>query len=124
MKDTKLRGIVLSAFYEQRRGDMYCPTPQEFGGIMTERDLASISEQLGEHGLLNWKSIRYLDGNHTGMGRISALGIDVVEGVATPDIKVEFVQSKTINVSGSSNVVVGNNNTMSVSGHVIALGKV
>ena len=45
-----------------------------------------------------------------GMGKINAFGIDVIEGDAQPDLKVEFVQNKTINISGSSNVIVGDSN--------------
>ena len=48
------------------------------------------------------------------MGKINAFGIDVVEREATPDIKVEFVQNQTINITGSSNVVVGDNNAQAV----------
>jgi hypothetical protein len=38
----------------------------------------------------------------------------VVEREATPDIKVEFVTNQTINISGSTNVVVGDHNTQTV----------
>ena len=50
----------------------------------------------------------------TGLGKINAFGIDVVEREATPDIKVEFVKNQTINITGSTNVVVGNNNAQTV----------
>lgn len=52
------------------------------------------------------------------MGKISAFGIDVVEGAATPDIKVEFVQNKSINITGSSNVIVGDHNQQNISNYV------
>ena len=43
-----------------------------------------------------------------------AFGIDVVEHGVTPDIKVEFVHNQTVNITGSSNVVVGDNNSQTV----------
>ena len=47
---------------------------------------------------------------HNGLGKISAFGIDVVEESASPDIKVTFVQNQSVNISGSTNVVVGDHN--------------
>jgi hypothetical protein len=37
---------------------------------------------------------------------------------------VEFVQSKTINVTGSSNIMVGDHNQMSVTQHIAELARV
>ena len=123
MKDTELRGILLQKYYDRRRGEMFCPEPSEVEGDMTQQDIASISEQLGEHGLLNWKSVRDIAGNHFGMGRITAHGVDVVEGSAQPNIRIEFVQHKTVNISGSTNVVVGDNNKQTITHHIFELSR-
>jgi hypothetical protein len=106
MKDTQLRGIILAKYYECRRGQIFTPKPEDFEPPIKIEDILAISDQLGQHGLIEWKVIKSLGGTAAGFGKISAFGIDVVEGEATPGIKVEFVQSKTINVTGSSNIMV------------------
>lgn len=124
MKDTQLRGIILAKYYERRRGQIFAPQPEEFDPPIAIEDILGISDQLGQHGLIEWKVLKTYGGISAGFGKISAFGIDVVEGEATPDIKVEFVQNKTINVSGSSNVVVGDHNKMSVTQHIAELARV
>ncbi len=114
MKDTQLRGLVLQRYYENRRGGMYLPQPSDFEVPITEDDILAISDQLGQHGLIEWKSLKSYGAVNDGIGKISAFGIDVVEGEATSDIKVEFVQNNTVNVSGSTNVIVGDNNRQRV----------
>lgn len=118
MKDTELRGIVLRNYYDKRREAMFTPDEKDFGQGVTIEDICAISEQLGEHKLISWKSIKNFGGVSFGMGRITAFGIDVVEGVATPDIKVEFVQNKSINISDSSNIIVGDHNQQNITHHV------
>ncbi len=118
MKDTELRGIVLQKYYEKRRGPMFTPKPEDFDEQISFEDILAISGQLGEHGLITWNPIRAVEGVQFGLGKISALGIDVVEGAATPAIKVEFVQNKSVTISGSSNVIVGDHNKQSVSHHI------
>lgn len=118
MKDTELRGIVLQKYYEKRRESMFTPRPEDFGEQISLEDILAISEQLGEHNLITWKSIKNFGGVQFGMGKISAYGIDVIEGEATPDIKMEFVQNKSVTISGSSNVIVGDHNKQSVSHHI------
>ena len=72
--------------------------------------LLNICEQLGEHGLLHWRSLKGLtiDG---GMGKISARGVDVVEGTARAPIAITL---QTISVSQSSNVQIGDSNIQDV----------
>ena len=118
MKDTELRGVILGKYYERRRGAIFTPKPEDFIPLIPIEDILAISDQLGEHGLLDWKAIKRIGNITAGLGKITALGIDVVEGAAQSDIKVEFVQTKNINVTGSSNVVVGDNNYMTVMQHL------
>lgn len=124
MKDTQLRGIILAKYYERRRGQLFTPKPEDFDPPIAIEDILAISDQLGQHGLIEWTVLKNFGGISAGLGKISAFGIDVVEGEATPDIKVEFVQNKTINVTGSSNVVVGDHNQMSVTQHIAELARV
>lgn len=123
MKDVELRGIILKKYYEKRRGQIFTPKPDDFSPPVSLEDILAISDQLAEHGLLEWKAIRRFGDISIGLGKITAFGIDVVEGEATPDIKVEFVQNKTVNVTGSSNVVVGSHNTLNVNQHVAELAR-
>lgn len=124
MKDTQLRGVILAKYYEHRRSQLFTPKPEDFDPPIALEDILAISDQLGQHGLIEWKVLKSFGAISAGLGKISAFGIDVVEGEATPDIKVEFVQNKTINVTGSSNVVVGDHNQMSVTQHVAELARV
>ena len=124
MKDTELRGIVLQSYYDNRRDSMFLPEIQDPSHRIIESDVVAISEQLAEHGLIQWASVKGLGGVPvTGMGKITASGIDVVEGAATPNIKIEFVQHKSVTISGSSNVIVGDHNHLAVTNHVMALSQ-
>lgn len=110
MKDSEIRGLILQWYYNRRREGWSLPEPADLGHGLDEKDILYVSDQLAEHNLLEWKKV----GSHgeilTGMGKINAFGIDVVEGDNKADIKIELVQNKTINISGSSNVVIGDNN--------------
>ena len=123
MKDTQLRGIILAKYYQRRRGPLFTPKPEDFDPPIKLEDILAISDQLGQHRLIEWKAIKNFRGISIGLGKISAFGIDVVEGEATPDIKVEFVQNN-INVSGSSNVVVGDHNQTTITQHIAELARV
>lgn len=123
MKDVELRGIILRQYYENRRGQLFLPKPNDFIPPIASEDILAISDQLAEHRLLEWKVIRRHGKIAVGLGKITAFGINVVEGEATPDIKVEFVHSKTVNVTGSSNVVVGNHNNLTINQHVSELAR-
>ena len=124
MKDTQLRGLLLQAFYKRRRENWLVPTTEELGVQVTEQDILQVCDQLGQHNLIQWKSLSSYDNISANIGKISAFGIDVVEGEATPDIKVEFVQNQTENITSSNNVVVGNNNSQTVTNTVHDLVKI
>jgi hypothetical protein len=123
MKDTELRGIVLQCYYDKRRESMFTPKVEDFQEQITLEDICAISGQLDEHGLITWKAIKSFGGVVFGLGKITALGIDVVEGVTAPDIKVEFVQNKSINITGSSNVIVGDHNKQNISHHISEIAR-
>lgn len=114
MKDTELRGLLLQVFYKRRREHWFLPKAQELGVEVSEEDILQVCDQLAQHGMLEWKSLKSHGNVNAGMGKISAFGIDVVEQEAKPDIKVTFVQNQNINISGSTNVVVGDHNTQAI----------
>ena len=124
MKDTELRGLVLQYYYDRRRENWLLPKPSDFNTPIGQDDILHICDQLGEHHLLDWKPLKAQGRILNGTAKITAFGIDVAEGVATPDIKVEFVQNKTINITGSSNVVVGNSNVQTISNSIHDLVKI
>lgn len=109
--DTALRGLVLQAFYERRQSrDFLVPTAGWIDEKADSDELCRISEQLGEHGLIEWEPTY-----EGGAGRITALGVDVVEGQRQPGIAVQLVHNHyATTISGSTNVIVGNNNTQQV----------
>jgi hypothetical protein len=117
MKDSEIRGLILEYYYARRRDGWSLPKPEDLGHDLTETDILQVADQLAEHNLLEWRKLGSHGEVRAGMGKINAFGIDVVEGDAQADLKVEFVQNKTINISGSTNVVVGDSNTVTQSVH-------
>ena len=113
MKDTEIRGLLLQKYYEIRRQDYSLPSPEAFGGDLSKEDILYVSDQLGQHGLIEWKPLKAdVGGLVGGMGRITAYGIDVVENTATAPIAIQFSQPN-INISGS-NVAIGDSNTQTL----------
>lgn len=113
MKDAELRGLMLYKFYDARRhGVIQMPTDDVFDG-----DTAfDICRQLSEHGLLNWKPLQALSGFRSGLGQITADGVDVVEGTKLPPISIKFNQSVAVSNSPGAQVAhaQGRNSKMSV----------
>jgi RIP homotypic interaction motif len=70
--------------------------------------LFNICKQLGEHGLIKWVDASGLT-SFGGMGRITARGVDVVEGTVRAPITVTL-HHHSISVSHSSNVQIGDSN--------------
>lgn len=66
----------------------------------------NICDQLSQVGLVEWKG---LIGNATGMAKITAHGIDVIEGTAKAPIAVS-IDARHISISSSANVQVGDGN--------------
>lgn len=116
MTDKELRGIVLNRFYERRRENdqsFIVLTEDDFDEGINRNEAISICGQLAEKGLLSkWKQNMEGSGSTYGTGKISAFGVDVVEGSATPPIAIKIDRSKHITVSASQNVQVGNSNHM------------
>jgi hypothetical protein len=104
MKDADRRAIILSKPYESRHSKSWIRIPIEDTVTLEEQIVeANICDQLSQVGLIEWKS---LPGTATGMVKITAHGIDVVEGTAKSPIAIT-VDARKISISGSANVQVG-----------------
>jgi hypothetical protein len=115
-----MRTIVLQKFYDLRNsgdviqlGDIIDVAPND------EIQVANVCEQLGQHGLIEWNSIKSLAGVVGGIGKITARGVDVIEGSVEPPLAMIF-HDHSISVTGSSNVQLGIGN---VQGLDIDVGK-
>ena len=116
MKDGELRGIVLEQFYGLRNEQLGWLNVLDLPELSlvedNKRRLLNICEQLGEHALIQWKSLN----SHSaigGMGKITAKGVDVVEGASIAPIAITLHDHR-ISISQSSNIQVGNSNTQDV----------
>jgi hypothetical protein len=121
MKDNEIRGIVLQKFYDDRRNQAVRQSISDF--IQTadfdQNDLFRACEQLAEHGLIKWSSpIRTKGETDIGHVKITARGVDVVEGNIGSPIAITFDQS--VSVHSSSNVQIGSHNVQDIS---IQIGK-
>ncbi len=129
MKDSELRGLVLQRLYEQRRrGQMHLTANNPpLNESLPFQETLRICKQLEQHGLVMGtfhRSLDTRDGEYDfGTVEITAHGIDVIEDNRTTEIKIEFVQTKNISISGSSNVIVGNDNKMEISSHITQLAR-
>jgi hypothetical protein len=78
MRDSELRGLILEALYNQRRKDLV-NLDQEVGGLpLPHGGTESILRQLVKKGLIE-RPVQPLNG--LGNARITAYGIDVVQGI-------------------------------------------
>jgi hypothetical protein len=113
MRDSELRGIVLRRFYDRRREGQYIKLKDEdFRAVPEELELQDVfraCEQLGEHGLIDWKSADRIDGVLDGFGKISAYGVDVVEGTATATLSLT-VDNRSYAFNQSHHNIVGDSN--------------
>lgn len=124
MRDVDLRGVVLQKLYEERANPGYKPKPAHFTPVIAMQEVVRISEQLFEHELVKLQVTRPLSGHAQLLSiAITARGVDVVESGRSPDININFANHQTVNVTGSSNVVVGNHNTLSIRNNVEELVK-
>jgi hypothetical protein len=124
MKDYELRGIVLQKYYDKRRQDLFQWSDEDITSFtkiddsIKLEDVYRICDQLAEYGLISWKPIRMRGTTAGGMGKISAMGTDVIEGVSKSPIEIKIDQSHNISVHSSSNVQIGNANVQDLSTHI------
>ena len=85
MRDNELRGRILEALYNQRRNDLV-NLDQELGGPpLPHGATESILRQLVKKGLIE-RPVQPLNG--LGNARITAYGIDVVQGTTRPPLSI------------------------------------
>jgi hypothetical protein len=107
MRDSELRGLILEALYNQRRKDLV-NLDQELGELPVPQGATeSILRQLVKKGLLE-RPIQPLNG--LGTGRITAYGIDVVQGTTSPPLSILLHQRITV-----KDVQVGEGNISNIS---------
>lgn len=126
MKDTELRGIVLKKFYDLRKKGGYAQV-HDLGVSLpevTETDLCNVCDQLGEHDLIEWKPVQDNMGKTIdGAGKIVARGVDVIEsdGQGSP-LKMTLPSvTQNIQIHGSQNIQIGNQNTQTITSSMESL---
>ena len=93
MRDSELRGLILEALYNQRRKDLV-NLDQELGGLPVPHSATeSILRQLVKKGLIE-RPLQPLNG--LGNARITAYGIDVVQGTTRPPLSILLHQRITV----------------------------
>ena len=93
MRDSELRGLILEALYNQHRKDLV-NLDQELGGLPVPHSATeSILRQLVKKGLIE-RPIQSLNG--LGNARITAYGIDVVQGTTRPPLSILLHQRITV----------------------------
>ncbi len=94
-------------------------TEADFQGRFSFKELQRICQQLDEKTLIDkWRLSMRGVGPEVGRGRITAYGIDVVEGTAEPPLSVVLDQSSHISVTSSQNVQIGNHNVQRFNGYM------
>lgn len=118
MTDGDFRGFVLKSLYDNRRSGTLSIHSSLLPIQTTDQEVWRIFEQLKQHGLVEGQILE----NYTNvggpidavMGKITAAGVDVVEGKQFQPLQINFVQINNINVTGSSNVAIGHNNSQQI----------
>ena len=110
MTDTELRSELLAYLYESRSKD-FVMIGNNARHDPAHREEIRIAQQLDEHGLIKFK---LLNRNIGGTAKITAHGVDVIEGNIKPPIAIHVSKNQTINISGSSGFQVGDHNSQSI----------
>jgi hypothetical protein len=93
MKDADWRGLVLKALYDVRHdqqsdGALMIPDSLKLPGIEMDEEtkvlVVNIAEQLKQYNYITW--IGFHGPYKTGRGKITAFGVEVIEGTRKPEI--------------------------------------
>jgi hypothetical protein len=115
MKDGEARGIILQKFYDARHKiDWLSLEALRTHVVMDHVQVPNICVQLSQHGLIDFKPMYAHGGIVTGMGKITASGVDVIEGNSVAPIAIT-IHDQSISVAGSTHVQIGNANISNVS---------
>lgn len=113
MKDSELRAKILKKFYEERRHSAKIWVAKDVPEGIVALDFFDVCGQLGEHGLIDWDPQMEMFKVKSGRGKITAGGIDVIEGTVKSPITITLDHRQTVSITGSNNIV-GDHNSMSV----------
>jgi hypothetical protein len=117
MDDSQIRGLIIKSLYSIRSEGRVVLTPERLALPISSENLLRVANQLLQHGLIEGKFVV----NHGlskgeflhAMGKLTAEGVDVAEGITFEKLRIEFMTTIN-NISGSSNVVVGNSNQQNI----------
>jgi hypothetical protein len=107
MRAVELRGLMLEKYYQRRKERLIGLLPSDFDGKLSEHEIQSIAGQLADHGLIHWRPNPGLGGAGSGMGTITAAGIDAVEGRAPAPLDIRFSQDRSRPPAAQSRQRVG-----------------
>lgn len=126
MTDTDLRGLILQELYRNRSKGPYKLLGTHFQPPIEDEEVLRICEQLKAHGYVEAIIPRYVGGiGILVQVGITALGVDVVESGTSTNLRINLVQpQQNITVTGSTGVVIGNNNQQSIQNSVQELVRV
>jgi hypothetical protein len=110
MTDAEIRGKLLKVFYDLRyRNGGWLPTSDMNLSGIDRQVMGAICEQLKDGGLIHWKPLKGAqEGFVIGMAKITAIGVDVVDGVRKPPIAIQFHVSFSSPASPAQTDVVDN----------------
>jgi hypothetical protein len=119
MKDADWRGLVLKALYDVRHdpqsgGALLIPDSLNLPGVEMDGQnkaiVANIAEQLKDHRYITWSE--HHGAHRQGRARITAFGVDVIEGTKQSEITITIDQST--NIQHSQHVQIGKGNIQDV----------
>jgi hypothetical protein len=116
VKDSDVRGLVLETFYNARHKIEWIGFNALMSHIALSVDttvIANVCDQLRQHALIEWRPLGNDGVRREAFGKITARGIDVIEGTATPPISIS-INDHSIRISGSTQVAIGDRNVQSV----------
>lgn len=92
MTDAEIRGTLLKVFYDLRHNaGGWVPTSDMNVSGVERQVIGAVCEQLRDGGLIQWKPlIGAHEGFVIGMGKITAIGVDVVDGATRSPIAIQF----------------------------------
>jgi hypothetical protein len=108
MTDNQVRGVVLRRLYELRSHRPITTGYVKFDSVPRE-NLGRIFQQLAELGLIEWKPTYSALG--AGHAKITAKGVDVVEGITATAAPIQIDQSHHVTISHSDHNIVGDDNS-------------
>ncbi len=117
MADAELREQLLTRLYNQRSED-WAQIGIHARGSPEQKEEIRIAKQLEEYGLIEFKVFNRLIG---GPARITAKGVDVIEGTTRSPIAMNIDRRQTVNISGSTNIQIGDRNIQEIRNSIVWL---